>query len=164
MFIFKKNFLWSLHYHVWNETCHTNQSDTRLTIDWTKHYTFPKSGRLKPVWKKALWLKYTCLLMFYEICKLQDVLHNWQSNHPSYNPSSLDEIKMACLEWVRKACINDTSLHPPGSKPTVLKVIQSFGMGSWIWFKGTYWKHMRSYNIHWSLSRSKSTLKLWNCE
>ena len=33
------------------------------------------------------------------------------------------------------------------------KVLQSFGMGSWIWFKWTCWNHMRSYNIHWSLSR-----------
>ena len=36
----------------------------------------------------------------------------------------------------------------------MLKVIQSFGMGSWIWFKWTYWKHtctcMRSDNIQWS--------------
>ena len=28
-----------------------------------------------------------------------------------------------------------------------LKVIQSFGMGSLIWFKCTYWNHMRSYNL-----------------
>ena len=42
----------------------------------------------------------------------------------------------------------------------LLKVIQSLGMGTWIWFKWTYWKHMRPYNIQWSLSRLKSTLKL----
>ena len=43
-------------------------------------------------------------------------------------------------------------------------VIQSFGMGSWIWFKWTYRKHTRIYNIQWSLSRLKSSLKLWNCK
>ena len=79
-----------------------------------------------------------------EMCDLRAHTVGWVSSHEGVS---------VCVEGFLLAC----SIMPPQIPrcPWAYK-----GVLSWKSFKWKYWKHMRSYNLQWSLWRLKSSLKL----